>query len=387
MQHNPMRRFLDNEATGGILIVVGTLVALVWANSPWDHAYDSLWHTNLQVGLGRYSFALDLHGWMNEGLMTLFFLVVGLEIKREATTGHLSSRKSLSLPLFAALGGMVVPAGLYLLIAGGTEPRGWGIPMATDIALAVGLFTVAGKGVPTSVRSFLLGLAVVDDIGAIVVIAVFYSSGVSFVWLMVGAAATLAVVVLRKVGVSLVIVYVVPGVVLWFALHEAGVHPTIAGVLLGLLAPVTSNDGRHIVEWLEHALHPWTSFLIVPIFAFANSGIDVSASSLRDASTSVIAWGILVGLVVGKPLGIVVASVASRRAGLTDYPNGATTRSLLAAGQTAGIGFTVALFIAELAIDDGSQLVEAKLAILAASILSAGIAAVLLRGKPTPTER
>jgi NhaA family Na+:H+ antiporter len=313
----------------------------------------------------------------------------------------------------AALGGMIVPAVLYLAIAGRTAAHGWGVPMATDIALAVGVMALAGSSVPSSLRAFLLGLAVVDDIGAIVVIAVFYSTGVAFGWLAAAAGAVLAVVVLARVGVHNPLVFVTLGVALWLALHEAGVHPTLAGVAMGLLAPVTPRVAPELVdvdqltdlstvqearlssdivrssistvEWLEFTLHPWTSYLIVPLFAFANAGIEVSTGSLRAAWGSPITWGIMVGLMAGKPLGVVLAAKLSVRAGIADPPEGTTDRQLLGAGNAAGIGFTVAIFIAELAFTDPGQIADAKLAILVASLLTGIIAFVVLRSRTSST--
>jgi Na+:H+ antiporter, NhaA family len=344
-------------------------------------------------------------------LMAIFFFVVGLEIKRELTDGHLATRRAAFLPAAAALGGMVVPALVYLAIAGTTAPRGWAIPMATDIALAVGVLAVAGSRIPSSLRAFLLGLAIVDDIGAIVIIAVVYSTGVQFGWLAGAAAAAPVTILVRRVGVHSTWVYVMIGLYMWFGLHEAGVHPTIAGVVMGLLAPssprlhpslidadeltnlsdveaahTTSELARgsvSVVEWLQHVLHPWTSFVIVPVFALANSGISLSIDGLRDAAGSAITWGVLAGLVVGKPLGIVLASRVAVRAGLADTPAGATPRQIVGIGTAAGIGFTVALFITELALTDPTDQANAKLAILIASALAAVLSiAILLTTKP-----
>jgi NhaA family Na+:H+ antiporter len=308
---------------------------------------------------------------------------------------------------------MIVPALLYLAIAGRAAAKGWGVPMATDIALAVGVLALAGKGAPPGLRAFLLGLAVVDDIGAIAVIAIFYSTGVAFGWLAAAVAGVLATVVLQRFGVYQTLVYVMLGTSVWFSLHEAGIHPTLAGVAMGLLAPVTPrvdpqfidaeefanlSSAEHAlesaslarstvstVEWLEHVLHPWTSFFIVPVFALANAGIVVSNSSLNAATRSPITWGIIVGLVVGKPLGVMIAAKLAVRSGRADRPEGTTTRQLFGAGNAAGIGFTVALFIAELAFTDDHgvanlrDVTDAKMAILFASVVSGVLAFVVLR--------
>ena len=417
---SPLRDFLNTEAAGGSLLVLAAVVALVWANSPWSGSYDDLWHSRAAIEIAGHSLSLDLRHWVNDAAMAVFFLIVGLEIKREVSSGHLAGRRAATLPVVAAIGGMVIPAGIYLAIAGGDAAKGWGIPMATDIALAVGVMALAGKGVPSSLRAFLLGLAVVDDIGAIVIIAIFYSSGVSFAWLALGAGALLATLVVRQVGVQSMVVYVGLGVTLWFALHEAGVHPTLAGVAMGLLAPVTPRFQAELVdadeltnlagveharstialargsvstvEWLEHILHPWTSYLIVPIFALANAGIEVSNTSVEHALESPITWGVFAGLMVGKPLGVLLATKFTTRSGLADLPAGTTTRHLLGAGSAAGIGFTVAIFIAELAFDSGDPAVDAirvadaKMAILVASLLSGVLAFVVLRRGSAPAD-
>jgi NhaA family Na+:H+ antiporter len=403
----PLRDFLHTEASGGVLLVVAAVVAMVWANSPWKGAYDSLWHSTATFEIAGHGLSLDLRHWVNDGLMAIFFLIVGLEIKREVTSGHLAGRRAATLPVAAALGGMVVPAGLYLAIAGGTAPGGWGVPMATDIALAIGVLALAGSGVPATLRAFLLGLAVVDDIGAIVVIAIFYSEGVSFAWLGVAVAALVVLLAARYVGVSAIGAYVAIGGAMWFALHEAGVHPTLAGVVCGLLTPVRprviadlvdveeltdlssveharatmqiARDSLSTVEWLEHHLHPWTSYLIVPVFALANAGIEVSSDSLRSAFSSPIMWGVLIGLLVGKPLGVMLAVRLAMRSGAADAPEGTTGRQVFGAGQAAGIGFTVAIFIAELAFKDPDQQSDAKMAILVASLISGLLAFAVLR--------
>lgn len=403
----PLRDFLQTEAAGGALLVVAAVAALVWANSPWSASYDRLWHSAADIGFAGHQLSLDLRDWVNDGLMAIFFLVVGLEIKREVTSGHLAGRRAATLPIAAAIGGMVVPALLYLAIAGRTAANGWGVPMATDIALAVGVMALAGSSVPSSLRAFLLGLAVVDDIGAIVIIAVFYSTGIAFGWLAAAVIAVGAAVLIQRLGVHHTLVFTVIGVFLWFALHEAGVHPTLAGVVMGLLAPVTPratpdlidveelNDLSSVenvrlssqivrstvstVEWLEHVLHPWTSYLIVPLFAFANAGIEVSNKTLAAAWRSPVTWGIIVGLMVGKPLGVVLAAKLATRVGMADPPQGASGRQLLGAGHAAGIGFTIAIFIAELAFTDPEHIEAAKLAILIASLLTGVFAFVVLR--------
>jgi len=406
---SPLRDFLHTEAAGGVLLVIAAAVALIWANSPWSASYHQLWATQAGISVGGHSFVFDLQHWVNDGLMTVFFLVVGLEIKRELSTGHLSNRRSATLPIVAALGGMIVPALVYLAIAGRTDARGWGVPMATDIALAIGVLALLGSRVSAELRVFLLGLAIVDDIGAIIIIAAVYSSGVSWTWLLIAALGLVLTIATRQGGVHVTLVYAAIGAAVWFAMYKAGIHPTLAGVVMGLLAPtvpritpelidtddlldvssveqvrITTDLARSsvsVVEWLQYVLHPWTSYLIVPVFALANTGIEISTQSLRDALGSPIAWGILAGLVVGKPLGVVLASRLATRVDIAELPAGATARQLLGAGTAAGIGFTVALFIAEEAFVDPARQAYAKLAILIASIVSAMLAMVVLAGR------
>ena len=404
---SPLRDFLRTEAAGGVLLVLAAVAALVWANSPWSGSYDAAWSTPFGVSFDGHALELDLRHWVNDGLMAVFFLIVGLEIKRELHDGHLSTRRTAMMPVAAALGGMVVPALIYLAIAGRAAPRGWAVPMATDIALAIGMLAVAGAALAPSLRAFLLGLAIVDDIGAILVIAIVYSSGVSWAWLVVAALAVVATLTAQRLGVGATLAYVVLGAVLWFALHEAGVHATLAGVAMGLLAPTNprlvaelvdveqltdlsdvdaaretaalARDSVSVVEWLEHVLHPWTSFVIVPVFALANAGIELDADRFGDAIASPIMWGIIAGLVVGKPLGVLLASRLASRSGVADMPEAADPRHAIGVGAAAGIGFTVALFITELAFDDIDEREIAKLAVLLASLVAAALSAVFLR--------
>lgn len=410
---SPLRDFLHAEAAGGILLVAAAVIAVAWANSPWSDSYRSLWDSQVGLTVAGHTLSLSLRLWLNDALMALFFLVVGLEIRREVTSGHLASRRAAALPALAALGGMAVPALLYLAIAGGSAPRGWGVPMATDIALAVGVLALVGDRASGSTRAFLLGLAIVDDIGAIIVIAAFYSTGVTWGWLLAGAGAIAAVVAVRAAGVQWSGIYWILGAICWLAFHEAGVHPTLAGVAMGLLAPVTPHlpsnlvdaeelsasladvgsaeaaveTGRlarssvSVVEWLLHVLHPWTSYLIVPLFAMANAGIEINRHIVSEAAGSALAWGIFAGLVVGKPLGVTAAARLAARSGVAEGITG-TRRQLMGVGAAAGIGFTVALFVAELAFDDPTHLAEAKLSILVASAVSAGLAAVTLMWQP-----
>ena len=386
---SPLRDFLGRESTSGLLVLVAAALGLITANSPLSDKYFSVLDFHITVGSGWSLIDLSVLKIINYLLMSVFFFVVGLEIKRELTSGHLASLKKAMLPFVAALGGMALPALIYLAIAGGVAPAGWGVPVATDIALAVGLLTMLGTSVAASLRSFLLALAVIDDIGAILVIAFVYSTGISFSWL---AAALLSIVFmagLKKTGVRSVLVYSLFAFTLWFCLYKTGVHPTLAGVILGLMTPNVPHKGKKledtedgsvsVIEWLEHKFHPMSTFLVVPIFAFANTGVVITSESVRAASQSLIAWGIFFGLVIGKPLGVLSAALLAKRLKVAELPDGVNRSSLLATGSAAGIGFTVAIFIANLAFDDAVTQDVAVLAVIAASVVSAVLSIVLFK--------
>jgi Na+:H+ antiporter, NhaA family len=415
----PLQSFLAEEAAGGVFLLAATLVALVWANSPWRSSYENLWSTTLTIGVGRWAISEDLGHWVNDGLLSLFFLVVGLEIKRELVTGELREFKAAALPVVAAVGGMVVPAVLYLAVnAGGEGARGWGIPMATDTAFALGILTLAARRAPANLKPFLLTLAIVDDIGAILVLALFYSGGITWGALAVAVGFSLAIFGLERIGVRATAVYVVLGMAVWVATFESGIHPSIAGVVLGLLTPAVpfqrpravSEEAHRVADetvdepqppdadahhwlrlaWLsreavsplarmESTLHPWTSFVIVPLFALANAGVHLTEAALRDAVTSRIVLGIALGLVIGKPIGITFGSLLAVRTGVARLPAGVGWRSLAAAATVAGIGFTVSLFVAELAFATRSVTNVAKVGILSASLVAGAAGYVLLR--------
>jgi len=386
---SPFRDFLRRESTGGILVLGASALGLITANSPVSETYFAALDFQITVGSGWSLIDLSALKIINYVLMSVFFFVVGLEIKRELTSGHLASFKKAMLPVTAAIGGMALPALIYLAIAGGVAPAGWGVPVATDIALAVGLLTMLGSSVAASLRSFLLALAVIDDIGAIVVIAFVYSTGISFSWLAAAIFSVLFFAVLKKTGVSSVLVYSLFAFTLWFALYKTGVHPTLAGVILGLMTPNIPHkrtqledveDGSvSVIEWLEHKFHPVSTFLVLPIFAFANTGVVITNESIKAASQSVIAWGIFFGLVVGKPLGVLAAALLARRLKVAELPDGVNRSSLLATGSAAGIGFTVAIFIANLAFDDSTTQDIAVLAVIVASVVSALISILLFK--------
>jgi len=385
----PLRDFLQRESISGVLILLASAAGLLIANSPLSDEYFEVLAYHFSIGSGALSIDLSILKVINYVLMTIFFFVVGLEIKREITSGHLASKKAAMLPLLAAIGGMVVPAIIYLLIAGREEASGWGVPVATDIALAVGLLTMVGTSATTALRSFLLALAVIDDIGAILIIAFVYSSGLKAVWIPIAALSVLAIVVAKRWSITFMPAYIFVGILLWFSLYKVGVHPTLAGVILGMLTPniAHKNSGLEdledgsvsVIEWLEHKCHPYSTFLIVPLFAFANTGVVINQSSLSAAIASVVAWGIFFGLVLGKPIGILIASILAKRAKIAVLPTGATGKDILATGSAAGIGFTVAIFIAKLAFDDVALQELAVMAVIAASVVSAVLSLLLFK--------
>ncbi len=404
-----VREFLDTEAAGGIVLLVAAVAALIWANSPWSASYRDLWATDLSIRLGDLVLAHDLRHWVNDALMTIFFFVVGLEIKRELVHGDLRDPRSAAMPAIAAVGGMVVPALLFLLVtAGSGGSAGWGIPMATDIAFAVGVVALLGSRIPASLKLFLLTLAIVDDIGAIVVIAVFYSGSLHTEFL--GGAVVLLVVMLglRRAGVVWLAPYVVLGTGVWLAVQESGVHATIAGVVLGLLAPATALTPAAVArDWagdladepgpeeldamtrlaktsvspaerIQHMLHPWTSFVVVPLFALANTGVEISSTSFSAPGATAVTAGIAAGLLVGKTLGITGAAWLAVRSGLGRLPEGASWPMVAGIAAVAGIGFTVSLFIAELAFEPGALQNAAKIGVLMASTLAGVLGALVL---------
>ncbi len=386
---SPLRDFLGRESTSGLLVLVAAALGLITANSPLSEKYFSVLDFHIAIGSGWSLMDLSVLKVINYLLMSIFFFAVGLEIKRELTSGHLASLKKAMLPFVAALGGMAVPALIYLAIAGGVAPAGWGVPVATDIALAVGLLTMLGPSVAASLRSFLLALAVIDDIGAILVIAIVYSTGISFSWLAAALLSILFIAVLKKTDVSSVLVYSLFALTLWFSLYKTGVHPTLTGVILGLMTPNIPHKSTYIedaedgsvsvIEWLEHKFHPVSTFVVVPIFAFANTGVVITNESIAAASQSLIAWGIFFGLVAGKPLGVLSAALLAKRLKVAEFPDGVNRSSLLATGSAAGIGFTVAIFIANLAFDDAATQDIAVLAVIVASVVSALLSILLFK--------
>lgn len=416
-----LERFLHVEAAGGIVLLIASAIALGWANSPWAHSYEALWHAPVTLGVGTLLSTQSLHFWINDGLMTIFFLVVGLEIRREIHEGALASLGMAAVPLIAASGGVIVPALIYS--AFNMDPithRGWAIPTATDIAFAVGILALLGKRVPPAVRVLLLALAIIDDVAAIIVIAFFYSSGVKLLGLAIAAAGVLGVLLFQRMAIRSPFAYIVPGAVVWLGLLYAGVHPTLAGVALGLLTPVVPlagrddpiqiagralegfrlrvSDERKDVQELVHgvqelgraqqqliapvlsvqaSLHPWVAYGIMPLFAFANAGVSLQGLGLDNPNAVSIGLGVVLGLVVGKPVGIVLATLLGARLGLCTLPGGVNARSLLVVGCLGGIGFTMSIFIANLAFANPELLAAAKLSVLVASLIAGALGLVV----------
>ena len=410
----PVRNFLRIEAAGGILLLTATIIALVWANSPWSDSYHDILETHISFQVGDL-LHLDesVLDWINDGLMAIFFFVVGLEIKRELVVGELRDPRAAALPAIAALGGMIVPACIYIAFnSSGAEFDGWGIPMATDIAFAVGVVSLLGDRVPSAMKVFLLTLAIVDDIGAIAVIAVFYTDDFSSGWFLAAIAGILAVLGMRLVRIWWIPAYVLVGAFVWLAVLESGIHATIAGVILGLITPATplksEADARDIddlirravrgdasapvvrranfelkeqvsvVERLEDVLHPFSSYMIIPVFALANAGVMLSGDTLSDALTSPVTLGVAFGLVVGKFVGVSTATFLAVKSGIATLPRTASWIDVFGLAAMAGIGFTVSLFVTGLAFDDPAIADEARIGILAASTVAAVLGTLIL---------
>ena len=397
-------RFISIEAASGVVLLTAAAIALVCANSPLSSAYEALWHQQLALGVPLLP-PRDLRFWVNDGLMTIFFLLVGLEVRREIHDGTLSDRRIATLPIIAALGGVVVPALLYILVGRGSEvARGWAIPTATDIAFALGVLSLIGR-VPPALRVLLLTLAIADDIAAILVIACFYSGGLLPGQFLLVAAGIALVLLLQAVGIRTAFAYVLPGALLWLGMLRAGMHPTLAGVVLGLLTPVTADfglaarrraprscDSQPVPDAglprvpepppmlrVEAILHPYVAFGIMPLFAFANAGVSLGGIDLAAAAPRAVSGGIVLGLVLGKPLGIVLAALAAVRWKICGLPQGVRWRELLLLGVLGGIGFTMSMFIANLAFEDPQLLSAAKLGVVAGSAAAATLGFTLGR--------
>lgn len=420
----PFQRFINAEYSSGIVLFSSVLLAIMWANSPWAHSYHSLWENEFSLSLNDYTLSKSLHHWINDGLMAIFFFVIGLELKREIMSGELSSLKRATLPIVAAVGGMIVPAILYsLLNYDKPTSGGWGIPMATDIAFAIGLLSLSGKYVPTALKIFLTALAVVDDLGAVLVIAFFYSSDISLINLGIGVAFLLMLLIGNFAGVRNILFYVVIGFLgIWLAFLLSGVHATIAGVLVAFAIPArtkideneylkkiknlsdefekevpthgalltehqhliiqeikkVSADAETPLQKLEHSLVSFVAFVIMPLFALANSGVEIG----KDFFTQLIhpvSLGVIIGLVIGKFIGVFLFTFFAVKLKIASLPTGVTWRSIAGVGLLAGVGFTMSLFISELAFNDPVIITQAKYGILAASIVSGSLGVIALR--------
>lgn len=404
------------ESLGGMVLMLAAAVALIWANSPWASSYFALWHAPLSLGIGPWSWSVDIHFIVNDVLMTLFFLVVGMEIRRELHDGALSNWRLAALPMIAALGGVAVPALIYVGMTRGDAGllNGWAIPTATDIAFAVGVLALLGRGIPGALRIFLLALAIIDDIVAVLIIALFYSGGLQAMGFVIALVGLLLVWLLQRMGVGAAPLYVLPGAVLWFGLLKTGAHPTLAGVVLGLMTPVfvrpspqpplmtaqialhkaheqmnnEQPDPQHLLHHLHTAqtaqrdllppaqrlpmlLHPWVAFAIMPIFALANAGIQFSDIDLQAAGPHTTALAVMIALTLGKPLGVFICTWLAVKSGLCALPQGLNWHGVLLTGLLAGIGFTMAIFVGGLAFEEMALLGAAKLGILGGSAIAA----------------
>jgi len=424
----PINRFLQREIAGGILLIGAAVVALIWANSPWSHGYESFWETEIVVQLGPWHIAEHLRAWLNDLLMAFFFYVVGLEIKRELLVGELKDRRAAALPAIAALGGMIVPALIFFAFnTSAPASKGWGIPMATDIAFAVGVLSLFSKRIPPGLVLFLLALAIADDVGAIAVIAIFYTADLNLAAFGVAVAILALITVMLRLGIRAGFLYALLAFGAWLAMFESGVHATIAGVALGFITPAkpfqkpaavsreahrvaatteeleeVEDERPHVGEWLtlaklsrqaisplsnnEDLLHPWTSYLILPMFALANAGVNISDATSSGIGNVTI--GVALGLLVGKAVGIFSASWIAVKTGIGQLPRNVTWSYLFGAAIVGGIGFTVALFVTQLAFVREELLSQAKIGVLAGSLV-ASIAGLAWLGfatrKPVPT--
>ena len=427
----PFQRFAHTESSGGIVLLLATIVALIWANSPWWETYHHLWETPMQLSFGDFQLEMSLHHFINDGLMVVFFFLVGLEIKREMLVGELASPRAAALPIAAAVGGMVVPALLYAFLnAGGPGSAGWGIPMATDIAFALGILALMGPRVPLGLKVFLAALAIVDDLGAVLVIALFYTADLNVLALGVGGAILIGLVILNRIGVRHPGGYTVLGLALWAAFLASGVHATIAGVLLAMTIPARTRldtdeflqvgrsyldefervgvEGRDVLtnheqqiaiqmlensceaaqaplQRIEHDLQLWVAFGIIPLFALANAGVHLDVD-FATAMSNPVTLGVILGLVLGKPIGITLLAWLAVRFGLASLPHGVGWGQIHGVSWLGGIGFTMSLFVANLAFGEGSVLLDAaKIGVLSASAVAAAMGWILLRRRPQAT--
>jgi NhaA family Na+:H+ antiporter len=376
---DPVAAFLRAEAGGGVALLVAAMVALVWANSAAADGYNALWSTQLRVGAAGLAITQDLRHWVNDCLMVVFFFVISLEIKRELVTGDLRRPRAAALPVLAALGGVVVPVVIFLALAGGGEAaRGWGVPMATDVAFAIAALAVLGSRVDTGLKLFLVTIAVVDDIVAIAVIAIAYTPEISVGWLGLAGAGLVLVGVMRIAGVAWPLAYLPVGAFVWVAMLESGVHATIAGVALALMTPARPVRGRAVLEDLESRLHPVSSFVVLPLFALANAGVVLGGGTLDEPAAAGVAVAVAVALVAGKFIGISGATFLALKARVGTLPQGVSASGVFGVAALGGIGFTVSLFITPLAYGASALADSAKIGILAGSLAGAGLGMALL---------
>lgn len=373
---SPFMTFFRHEAASGVILLCFAIIALILANTSVATYYYDILNAKLPAGPASLHLDLSIIYWINDGLMAIFFFVIGLEIKREFLFGELKSLSATILPISAAIGGMLIPAAIYALINMGQDSiSGWGIPMATDIAFSLGILAIAASNAPRSIAIFLTALAIVDDLGAIIVIAIFYNSNISFTALSFGLIALLIAFVLNRFNVRNFLPYLIAGLFAWIAFLNAGIHPTIAGVILGMLIPANKDHSKSLLHQLEHSIAPWSAYVIMPIFALANAGVTIEGG-FNDI-LSPIGLGIILGLCIGKPLGICGASYLLFKFKLAKIPEGANGSQLMGAGSLGGIGFTMSLFIASLAFDNAAYITSAKISILFASVLS-GILGIII---------
>jgi len=384
---NMFKEFLENKKAGGFLLILCTAVSMIVANSGFGDGYIHFWHSVIGFNLGSIDLNYSVEYWINDGLMAIFFLLVGLEIERELYVGELSDIKNAMLPVFAAAGGMLIPALLHFSFNAGTDTQsGIGIPMATDIAFALGVLSLLGSRIPVSVKIFLTALAIIDDLGAIIVIALFYTKSFSIIYFTLALSVFIILLVLRKLKVMSLMFYIIPGILMWFFMLKSGIHPTITGVLLAFAIPFRNANGESPSVKLEHSLIKPVSFLILPVFALANTGIIFSAG-WHEGILSNNSLGIITGLVLGKPVGIIIFSYIAIKTKLGNLPSDINFKHITGAGILAGIGFTMSIFITLLAFDDASVIVNSKIAVLLASLISGTVGYLLLRSTAVSLEQ
>ncbi len=374
------QQFFNSEKSGGLILIACTTISLLIANSYLGPGFIHFWHTKAALHIGQVNIPFNIEEWINDGLMTIFFILVGLEIERELYIGELSSVKNAALPILAAIGGMVVPALIHFLFNHGKpEQAGIGIPMATDIAFSLGVLSLIGKRIPLSLKIFLTALAIIDDLGAIIIIAIFYTQSFSFVYLSLGLGLFLILLLFNRMKIFTLWAYLIPGILLWYFLYRSGVHPTLSGVLLAFTIPFRKNLEHQPSSFLQHVLHKPVNFIIIPLFALANTAI-LLPSTWKTEIFSSNSLGISLGLLLGKPLGIALFSGLGILLGIARLPEGMNTRKLIGMGLLAGIGFTMSIFISNLAFNSNDELIQSsKIAVLIASVMSAIFGWIILK--------